>query len=266
MSYRGRAGYSKRGANRGRGGSQGRGGTRGRGSSRARGGSRGRGGGTYSSSYRGRGGYQQQSQDYYGSYGDYYGYYADYYQQYYDYYNEKGEKSQKAGPYYEKNQFNYVKDKQIKKEEEKKVVDIKSFVHQKSKVEETLYNVGRNKTLSILMVTEKPSIAKTISDILSKGTATESRGEIKSCAVWQYDGDFKGYKATFKVTSVAGHMYSRDFSEKVDTWKVDPKLLFDEETIQQPTSKGLCKHIQMTGKNIDFLLLWLDCDKEGENI
>jgi len=68
------------------------------------------------------------------------------------------------------------------------------------------------------------------------------------------------------VTSVAGHVYSRDFSDKVDTWKVDPKTLFAEETIQIPTSKGLCKHIQTVGKDIDLLLLWLDCDREGENI
>lgn len=279
-----RGGHSSRGSSRGgrgrgsRGGARGsRGGRGSRGSARgSRGGSR----GTYPSSrgsrggrggYSSRGGYSQQ--DYYG----YYDYYGDYYGQYYQYYQEEAKGTSK-GKFYEKNQFNYAKDK--KKEEYKKpqkpakpakqfrkdVPEVQSLVHNKGKLEETLYKTGKGKTLKIMMVAEKPSIAKTIAYILSKGKVKEGRGIVKSCSVWEYEGDFKGYKALFKVTSVAGHMYSRDFPEKLNTWTCDPRSLFDEETVQTPTSKALCKHIQTVGKGIDFLLLWLDCDREGENI
>jgi reverse gyrase len=222
----------------------------------SRGGHRGRGS---HSRGRGRGGYRSQSSSYYGDYyGGYYdGYYYGYYGEYYDYYSS-GHKSK--GPYEKKNQFNFAKDK---KEEEKVV---KSFVHDEKTVKKSLETVAKEGKLSVMMVTEKPSIAKTIASILSFGRAKESQGFVRSLPVWEYDGEFKGFKANFKVTSVAGHMYARDFPEKVDTWKVDPKDLFKEETVQKPTSKGTCKHIQTIGKDINVLLLWLDCDREGENI
>lgn len=47
---------------------------------------------------------------------------------------------------------------------------------------------------------------------------------------------------------------------------MDPIELYDVETYQFPSSGALCKHIQVVSEGIDYLCLWLDCDKEGENI
>lgn len=146
------------------------------------------------------------------------------------------------------------------------VIEQKSWIHNEAKVLKNLEALSHSGPINVLMISEKPSIAKTISEILSGNKAKEGKSIFKPCPVWQYQGEFKGFKANFRVTSVTGHMYSRDFDKKIDSWKVDPKKLFDEETVQIPSSVALCKHIQTIGKNTDILCLWLDCDREGENI
>jgi len=44
--------------------------------------------------------------------------------------------------------------------------------------------------------------------------------------------------------------------------------LFDAPTIRKldKHSRSVATHLQACSRNIDFMVLWLDCDKEGENI
>ncbi len=117
-----------------------------------------------------------------------------------------------------------------------------------------------------MMVAEKPSIAESIARALSNNP-TQGQGVHKPCPVWTFSGHFKGFDAQFKVTSVAGHMYSRDFTQDSNKTKnMDPIELFDAETVQIPCSGAMCKHIQVISQGCDVLCLWLDCDREGENI
>ena len=56
------------------------------------------------------------------------------------------------------------------------------------------------------------------------------------------------------------------FGVRREAWDVDPQLLFGAETTKVPTSGAVCAHLEHEAKGADHLVLWLDCDREGENI
>ncbi|KAM8865661.1 DNA topoisomerase 3-beta-1 isoform 2-T2 [Synchiropus picturatus] len=79
---------------------------------------------------------------------------------------------------------------------------------------------------TVLMVAEKPSLAQSIAKILSKG--------------------------------------------KYNNWdKVDPAELFSKAPTEKKEANpklNMVKFLQVEGRGCDYVVLWLDCDKEGENI
>lgn len=84
-----------------------------------------------------------------------------------------------------------------------------------------------------------------------------------------FDGQFLGQPATFKMTSVIGHVLSIDFPKEYQSWeKTDPVTLFDAPTVKNEANPKarVAKHLQTESKGMDALVLWLDCDREGENI
>ena len=83
----------------------------------------------------------------------------------------------------------------------------------------------------------------------------------------QYNGRFRGADARFLFTSVTGHVMSIDFEKEYNNWdKVDPVQLFDAPTQKSETRSGMRRHLQQEAREASYLVLWLDCDKEGENI
>jgi DNA topoisomerase III len=118
---------------------------------------------------------------------------------------------------------------------------------------------------SILMVAEKPSICTSIAQALCPGNAV-ARG--RSPPVYDFDGTFLGKPAHIRVTSVTGHVFSTDFPKAYQNWgAVDPFELFSAPVERVPEGKGgMVKHLEREAKGFDALCLWLDCDREGENI
>jgi DNA topoisomerase-3 len=93
----------------------------------------------------------------------------------------------------------------------------------------------------------------------------ETRG--KSPPVHEFNHHFLGKAALFRVTSVAGHVFSTDFPPKYQNWDtVDPMDLFQAPIVHTSENKGIVKHLEREAKGMDYLILWLDCDREGENI
>lgn len=124
--------------------------------------------------------------------------------------------------------------------------------------------------VSVLMVAEKPSIAQTLADALSPNRKYSTRSGVSpACKVHEYEGDFYGQRAWFKVTSCAGHVYSIDFPPEYNNWdRVEPLTLFGAPTVKMEANPKLRmpKHFQTEAKGCSYLVLWLDCDREGENI
>ena len=120
------------------------------------------------------------------------------------------------------------------------------------------------------MIAEKPSIAKTISKILSEnGYNYKNRSKENDWCLYEFDGRFRAINAHFVVNSVAGHMYQTEFLRMHQNFDMDPCDLFDVPTVKTECDDDsfiTADWLKYLAKGIDILCLWLDCDGEGENI
>nr|ACX31684.1 DNA topoisomerase III beta [Leishmania donovani] len=120
--------------------------------------------------------------------------------------------------------------------------------------------MGRN----VLMVAEKPSLAESIATILSNGSCSR---RTRALPVYEYTGNFMGSPAYFKVTSTTGHVFSCDFTSQHQNWdRTDEEQLFTAPITWKDTSGKVTHHLEHEAQGCDTLVLWLDCDREGENI
>lgn len=81
------------------------------------------------------------------------------------------------------------------------------------------------------MVAEKPSLAKSLAEILSHGSSSRRKSSCSACDVHEFQGKLAipgggaGTAAMFKMTSVCGHVMSLDFQPKYNNWETtDPVI------------------------------------------
>ena len=82
------------------------------------------------------------------------------------------------------------------------------------------------------MVAEKPSIALSITEALCGKNFLKKTGPAKGIPIYSFKGIFKGHQASFKVTSVAGHVYNRDFPIEYQNRQRDAGILFEAPTVR----------------------------------
>jgi len=140
---------------------------------------------------------------------------------------------------------------------------------------------GENRMPRVLMVAEKPSIAKAMAEALSgrKGPR-QRRGISRALPVYEFVSDSfqpinksnggKPLKCLITVTSVVGHIFSLGFDNQNQTQSVDPQDYFHLPVAKQEESTSsklrVIDHLRALAGESDHLVLWLDCDPEGENI
>jgi DNA topoisomerase-3 len=66
-----------------------------------------------------------------------------------------------------------------------------------------------------------------------------------------------------------GHVFSVDFPAEYNNWQaVEPQKLFEAPVLKSESNpkQHIVKHLQVESKGVDYLVLFLDADREGENI
>jgi len=155
-------------------------------------------------------------------------------------------------------------------------------------------NYGAGIPITVVHIAEKPSIGQAIAVGLSSSCSSTFKSYGKSLPIHELTSSFGGSgggscgssssssssssslifpkapyasAVTHLVSSVAGHVYNVDFPSEYQSWDtVDPAELFHAPIVKKPCKGSVIKHLQDVIKGADFLVLWLDCDREGENI
>lgn len=84
-----------------------------------------------------------------------------------------------------------------------------------------------------------------------------------------YDFIYAPRNANFTVTAVKGHLFHHDFAEAYRKWQSsEPFDLFDApiETMVKTDCKNIERNLLAEARKAQMLMIWTDCDREGENI
>jgi DNA topoisomerase-3 len=137
---------------------------------------------------------------------------------------------------------------------------------------------------TVLNVAEKPSVARALSRVFgSMPGSTERPMERRDAQIFTHENvsfpdvmlQGSGQLATgpnvphtMITTSVRGHLANQDFPDAYGWNKCAPIALFDApiETIYRDDLQGLERMLRDLSRRAQVLILWLDCDREGEAI
>jgi DNA topoisomerase-3 len=124
-----------------------------------------------------------------------------------------------------------------------------------------------------LHVAEKPSVAKEVAGVLSGGSCSWTPGPSRTNprAEFPLRGNIPGVPAgaTMIVTSVLGHLMEEDFPPAAKNWETFPLselFIAPLSKTVKPELKGVEQNLKELANKSTRLVLWLDCDREGENI
>eukprot|EP00478_Filoreta_tenera_P006192 GABV01007850.1.p1 GENE.GABV01007850.1~~GABV01007850.1.p1 ORF type:complete len:128 (-),score=49.29 GABV01007850.1:3-386(-) len=104
---------------------------------------------------------------------------------------------------------------------------------------------------------------------LGAGNSNKRQSFSKYNPIFEFPYTIQGEQVTLVVTSVLGHLMELDFEGQARSWSgVKPGALFDANVVKQVPAKftDIAKTLKQEAKRAKYLDLWLDCDREGENI
>lgn len=123
--------------------------------------------------------------------------------------------------------------------------------------------------MKVLCVAEKPSIAKEVAQILGGGRVLRRTSPSKYNLNFDFRFEFPGHGVCdVTMTSVTGHINVVDFPPEFAWGKVPPGRLFDVAVREQAdvAKQAIHRNIATEARTADRLMIWTDCDREGEAI
>lgn len=91
----------------------------------------------------------------------------------------------------------------------------------------------------------------------------------RSQYIKNYDFDYGPTNSHYTMTAVSGHLTSHDFFDTHRKWhSCDPYDLFDANVKVDTSedSKAIEQNLFSEARRNDMLMIWTDCDREGEHI
>ncbi|XP_062444554.1 DNA topoisomerase 3-alpha isoform X2 [Rhea pennata] len=121
----------------------------------------------------------------------------------------------------------------------------------------------------VLCVAEKNDAARGIADLLSNSKMRRREGFSKFNKIYEYDYQMFGQNVTMVMTSVSGHLLAHDFKMPFRKWhSCNPLALFDAEIEKYCPENyvDIKRTLEREVQQCQALVIWTDCDREGENI
>ncbi|XP_014209436.1 DNA topoisomerase 3-alpha [Copidosoma floridanum] len=125
-------------------------------------------------------------------------------------------------------------------------------------------------TMKVLNVAEKNDAAKNIAAHLSRGTSRRREGLSKFNKIYEFNACVWNQNCQMIMTSVSGHLLTYEFGGNYRKWYGCPPLsLFDAPVMKmckEESYEKIKKTLEKEIKSCQALIVWTDCDREGENI
>ncbi|KAG6307286.1 hypothetical protein E4U45_005182 [Claviceps purpurea] len=125
--------------------------------------------------------------------------------------------------------------------------------------------------MKVLCVAEKPSISKAVAGHLSGGRMQTHNTRNRFVKNYSFDFDFGPSmgQCSVTMTCVAGHLTNVEFTSEYKNWQYPPpESLFNAPIVTsiQEDKKSMAKNLADQAKYARVLVIWTDCDREGEHI
>ncbi|KAL4980363.1 DNA topoisomerase [Aspergillus desertorum] len=124
----------------------------------------------------------------------------------------------------------------------------------------------------VLCVAEKPAIARAVAQHLSGGRMeTKNVTENRFVKNYVFTFDFGGQwgNSAVTMTSVLGHLTSLEFEREYSGWTSCPPAALFEAPVKiavDDDKKAIANNIMKQAMYNQYLVIWTDCDREGEHI